>query len=183
MLKPRPYDEVILVDECDTALGVAAKEPAHSGGGQLHRAFSILIYNRAGEMLLQRRAREKYHFAGLWTNACCSHPQLGETLNASARRRLQEEFGFDVELAELFTFIYRAHDYASGLTEHELDHVLRGEFNDTPHPDPAEISDWKWIQPAALLLDLSENPGRYTPWFRELMGRLPIDDTVLTLEG
>ena len=173
MPKPRPYDEVILVDECDTVLGVAAKEPAHSGDGQLHRAFSVLIYNRQGEMLLQRRSREKYHFAGLWTNACCSHPQHGETLAASARRRLAQEFGFDAELTELFSFLYRAHDPASGLTEHELDHVLRGEFNGTPLPDPAEISDWKWIAPAALRHDLTENPQLYTPWFRELMSRLP----------
>src|SRR5919107_6267461 len=99
---------LILVDEHDRALGYSAKLPAHQNGGLLHRAFSVFVFNPAGEMLLQRRAAGKYHFGGLWTNACCSHPRRGQSTLDAAHARLQEELGFDTDLNERFTFVYRA---------------------------------------------------------------------------
>jgi len=165
-------DLLILVDEHDRAIGHAAKLPAHQNGGLLHRAFSVFVFNPAGQMLLQRRAPGKYHFGGLWTNACCSHPRMGEQLIQAARARLRLEFGFDTELTELFSFLYRAADPASGLTEHEFDHVLRGTYAGDPRPDPDEIAEWKWITPADLLSDVTTNPHLYTPWFKLVVRRV-----------
>src|SRR5688572_21436465 len=101
-------DELVLVDENDRCIGSLSKRRAHEAGGVLHRAFSIFIFDRQQRMLLQLRGENKYHFGGRWTNACCSHPRKGEELNDAVHRRLREEFGFDVPLQELFSFIYRA---------------------------------------------------------------------------
>ena len=121
--------EIILVDAADNQVGVETKLGAHENGGKLHRAFSIFIFDAAGRMLLQRRAKKKYHFGGLWTNACCGHPKVGEKLPSAAHTRLQQEFGFDTQLEETFSFLYRAFDADSGLTEHEFDYVFCGEYN------------------------------------------------------
>ena len=169
---PASGDLLVLVDERDRAVGYASKLAAHRCGGLLHRAFSVFIFNPAGEMLLQRRAAGKYHFGGLWTNACCSHPRMGERLEDAARSRLAHEFGFTAELEELFSFVYRATDPASGLTEQEFDHVFRGEFAGEPRPNPDEIDQWRWVTPAALLEDLGRNPGLYTPWFKLIVRRV-----------
>jgi isopentenyl-diphosphate Delta-isomerase len=164
---PRPArDRVVLVDEQDRPLGTAAKLEAHQAGGRLHRAFSVFIFDSSGRMLLQHRGAGKYHFGGLWTNACCSHPQPGEPVADAAQLRLQEEFGFDAELSPAFTFTYRATDPASGLTEHEFDHVFFGRFDGEPRPDPAEIDEWRWVDPAQLAEAVAAHPERYTPWFR-----------------
>jgi isopentenyl-diphosphate delta-isomerase len=158
------HEEVILVNERDEVLGVEEKLTAHSTGA-LHRAFSIFIVNSAGDMLLQKRASTKYHSKGLWSNACCGHPRLGETTEAASRRRLLEEMGFDCDLAELFQFVYRV-KLDNGLSEHELDHVMVGKWDGNPNPSPAEVDDWKWMAPAALHLDVKQTPKNYTYWFR-----------------
>ena len=165
-------DELILVDEHDKPVGFAPKLAAHQNGGRLHRAFSIFIFNAAGEMLLQCRAAGKYHFGGLWTNACCSHPRRGQSTIDAAHLRLREEFGFDTELTERFTFTYRATDHASGLTEHEFDHVFTGRFDGQPKPNPGEIGEWKWVRPSELLADVKARPEAYTPWFRLAAARV-----------
>jgi isopentenyl-diphosphate delta-isomerase len=159
-------EEIILVDENDEQIGFETKLKAHENGGKLHRAFSIFIFDDPGKMLLQRRSKKKYHFGGLWTNACCSHPTRGEKLQEAAHARLRQEFGFDAELKEIFSFTYRAPDPNSELTEFEFDHVFCGKFNDEPQPDPNEIEDWKWVDVMGLLADLESNPYDYTPWFR-----------------
>lgn len=159
-------DQVILVDENDNPVGFETKLKAHEDGGKLHRAFSIFIFDAAGKMLLQRRAQGKYHFGGLWTNACCGHPKRGETLQDAARVRLRQEFGFEAELTRIFSFVYRASDTQSGLGEYEFDHVFHGEFNGEPRPNPDEIDDWKRVDLAELKADLEGNPHDYTPWFR-----------------
>ncbi len=164
--------QIILVDENDQPLGFEEKLKAHENGGRLHRAFSVFVFNSAGQMLLQRRSRRKYHFGGLWTNACCSHPHPGESLEQSARTRLNDEFGFDIPLNEAFSFTYRASDAASGLTEHEFDHVLIGRFDGQPRPNPDEIGDWKWIAPADLREDVDRHPQEYTPWFKIALDRV-----------
>jgi isopentenyl-diphosphate delta-isomerase len=169
----QPMDqELILVDKDDNQIGIETKKGAHENGGKLHRAFSIFIFDVAGRMLLQRRAKKKYHFGGLWTNACCGHPRQGETLQTAVHTRLQEEFGFDTQLEETFSFLYRAFDAESGMTEHEFDHVFCGEFSGEAHPNPDEIDDWKWVDPAELLVDLENNPDDYTPWFKIAVQRV-----------
>ena len=118
--------QVILVDVNDRQIGIMEKMKAHQQGS-LHRAFSVFIFNKKGEMLLQQRALNKYHSGGLWTNACCSHPLPGEETIAAAKRRLQEELGFEIPVEKVFDFVYKA-DFDNGLTEHEFDHVYVGEF-------------------------------------------------------
>ena len=158
-------EEIILVDETGRTIGFEEKTRAHRDGGKLHRAFSIFIFDPDGRMLLQKRSAKKYHFGGLWTNACCSHPRRGEELEEAAHRRLREELGFDTDLDEAFTFTYTATDAKSGLTEHEFDHVFVGGFNGAPTPNPDEVDDWKWMDHAQVLRDLAANPEHYTPWF------------------
>ena len=170
-------EELILVDARDNPIGFETKLGAHENGGRLHRAFSIFVFDGSGRMLLQRRAKKKYHFGGLWTNACCGHPKRGEELRDAAQARLREEFGFRTETREVFSFVYRASDAQSGLTEYEFDHVFCGEFNGEPSPNPNEIDDWKWVDLAELLADLESNADAYTPWFKiathQLIEHLP----------
>ncbi|MFY0255870.1 isopentenyl-diphosphate Delta-isomerase [Chitinophaga sp. 30R24] len=155
--------DVILVNEQDEAIGTMEKMEAHLKG-MLHRAFSIFIVNDAGEILLQRRALEKYHSPGLWTNACCSHPFPGETVIAAAHRRLQEELGFDCELHEIFSFTYRT-EFDNGLTEHEFDHVLLGTYNGNIHPDLSEVSDYRYLSSARVQELMISDPAAFTSWF------------------
>jgi isopentenyl-diphosphate delta-isomerase len=165
-------EAIVLVDEQDRPVGYAAKLPPHQDGGRLHRAFSVFLFDAGGRMLLQRRALGKYHFGGLWTNACCSHPRRGQLVAAGAAARLRYELGIAVPLSPLLTFIYRAHDPVSGLTEHELDHVFVGRFDGTPTPNPAEVMDLAWVAPADLLADVARRPERFTPWFKVVLGRV-----------
>ena len=159
-------ETVVLVDERDNPVGFEEKISAHSNGGKLHRAFSIFVFNSKGEILLQQRARAKHSFRNLWTNPCCSHPLKGEKLEHAVHRKLKQEFGFDTELDEKFSFIYEATDPDSKLTEHEFEHVFVGHFDGKPSPNPDEIGDWKWTTPHKLKQDLRDNPKNYTPWFK-----------------
>jgi isopentenyl-diphosphate delta-isomerase len=173
-------EEVILVDEADREIGSAGKLEAHRNGGRLHRAFSIVLFNRRGETLLQRRSKRKYHFGGLWTNTCCGHPRPGEVLAEAARRRLREELGVITDLCEAFSFLYRASDSRSGLSEQEVDHVFVGRLDAEPRPDPDEIDDLRWIEHAELERDVAAHPERYTPWFAQIVARLPELRAILT---
>jgi isopentenyl-diphosphate delta-isomerase len=168
-------EKVILVDDVDQEIGVREKMAAHQRG-ELHRAFSVFVFNARGEMLLQKRAPLKYHSGGLWTNTCCSHPRPGEPTAEAAHRRLGEEMGFGCPLEGAFSFIYRA-EFEDGLIEHELDHVFIGQFNGQPTPDPAEVDDWRWIDLPTLREDVRAHPDRYTPWFKIAM------DDVLSYVG
>ncbi len=163
-------DCVVLVDRMGREIGTQEKIQAHREGN-LHSAFSIFIFNAIGELLLQRRARTKYHSAGLWTNTCCSHPRPGESYYNAARRRLNEEMGFDSELTELFSFIYRI-QLNNNLFEHELDQVFIGHYNGQPTPNPDEVDDWKWMNISALKQDVQETPENYTYWFKLTLDRV-----------
>lgn len=163
-------ERVILVDPDDAEIGTEEKLRAHERG-VLHRAFSVFLLNRCGEILLQRRADGKYHGAGLWSNSACGHPRPGENTPAAARRRLEEEMGIDAQLEHLFSFTYRA-EMGSGLTEHEIDHVFRGHVDVDPEPDPAEVADWRWVSPEEILREMRTAPERYTPWFAEALAGL-----------
>ena len=158
-------ENVILVDANDNEIGSCEKLAAHLYGGQLHRAFSVFIFDDKKRLLLQQRAQGKYHFGGLWTNTCCSHPRPGEATLAAAQRRLTEELGFTVALTELGHFLYRAEDPTSGLTEHELDHVFIGRFAGEPTPNPVEVMGWRWQAIEQVDEELSTSPERFTPWF------------------
>lgn len=165
-------EQLILVDEHDNEIGFEEKIKAHEKGGKLHRAFSIFIFNGKGEMLLQLRSVKKHHFGGLWTNTCCSHPRKGESLEDAVHRKLEQEFGFDTELKELFSFIYKATDRKSGLTEWEFDHVFTGVYKGKPKPNPEEIDEYRWISADELKKDVENRPEVYTPWFKMALKKL-----------
>lgn len=163
--------EVILVDEQDNAVGTAEKLQAHYNGGQLHRAFSIFIFNKQGEMLLQQRAMDKYHSGGLWTNACCSHPQPGEDTREAAMRRLREELGFETPVTKIFDFLYRA-EFDNGLTEHEFDHVFVGRYDEEVRFNPEEVMNTRYMDLESLRESLRDQPGLYTAWFHLAFPRI-----------
>jgi isopentenyl-diphosphate delta-isomerase len=155
---------VILVDSRNRETGVMDKTEAHRSG-TLHRAISIFLFNSKGEMLIHRRAMNKYHSGGLWTNACCSHPRPGEKTLDAAVRRLQEEMGMSADLKEAFEFIYKA-DLGNGLYEHEADHVYIGKTDADPTPHPDEVMEWKWMDVTSISSDIDANPNNYTIWFQ-----------------
>jgi isopentenyl-diphosphate delta-isomerase len=165
-------ERVVLVDEQDRPLGTAGKLAAHLGEGRLHRAFSVFLFDASGRMLIQQRAAEKYHFASLWTNACCSHPRPGEPVEVAARRRVREELGLGVEPVRLFSLLYTARDPASGLIERELDHVFAGRFEAIPRPCRSEVSAVSSWEVGALMRACEQTPERFTPWFRLAMREL-----------
>jgi isopentenyl-diphosphate delta-isomerase len=157
-------EQVVLVDELDKEIGVMEKIEAHEKA-LLHRAFSIFVFNDAGQMMLQKRALSKYHSPGLWTNTCCSHPRPGEDLEQASIRRIVEEMGFQCEMREVFSFIYKA-PFDHGLTEHELDHVFMSIYNGSPEINTDEVAEWKWVDVDELLADVVKNPDDYTVWFK-----------------
>lgn len=155
---------VILVDEDDKVIGQMEKMEAHEKA-ILHRAFSVFILNDKNEIMLQQRAKDKYHSPLLWTNTCCSHQRIGETNIEAGKRRLKEEMGFETELKELFHFIYKA-PFDNGLTEHELDHVMVGYYNDKPKINNEEVESWLWMSIEDIKNDIENHPEKYTIWFK-----------------
>ena len=153
---------IVLVNEQDEMRGTMEKMEVHRKG-LLHRAFSVFIFNSKGEMLLQQRALSKYHSAGLWSNACCSHPFPGETVEDGARRRLKEELGFSVKVIKAFDFIYKA-SFPNGLTEFEFDHVFAGEYNGEVQPNSVEVCDYCYKNMADIRDSLLQHPENYTAW-------------------
>ncbi|MGL4405058.1 MAG: isopentenyl-diphosphate Delta-isomerase [Notoacmeibacter sp.] len=139
-----------------------------------HLAISIFVFD-GNRMLLQRRALTKYHCGGKWANTCCSHPHWGETLEASADRRLFEELGFNLPLMAGRKVEYKA-DVGQGLTEHEhvtfyFGHAKRDEL--AIAPNPAEVMDTRWATYSEVAAAIAENPENYAPWFRIYMERYP----------
>lgn len=173
-------EPLILVDSQDRPVGQLAKSACHDGGGVLHRAFSLFIFDPAGRLLLQRRARGKRLWPGYWSNSCCSHPRVGEDMALAVRRRLNEELGLEVALEYLYKFEYQAPFEDLG-TEHELCWVYVGQTDAEPVINTTEIMEWRWIGAAELDRQLSERPEAYTPWLklewqrltRDFAGRLP----------
>jgi len=163
-------EKVILVDKDDKEIGIGEKIKTHKEG-KLHRCFSVFIFNSKNELLLQRRARSKYHSGGLWTNTCCSHPRPNEPTEKSVHRRLKEEMGFDCEVKEIFSFIYKV-KFDNGLWEHEYDHVFFGKFDGEPKPNPEEVDEWKWVSLEKLKKDIQENPDNYTYWLKKSIDKV-----------
>lgn len=157
-------EQVILVNENDEQIGLMPKLEAHQKA-VLHRAFSVFILNKKSELLLQQRAAHKYHSPLLWTNTCCSHQRDGESNLEAGGRRLSEEMGFNCELKEVFSFIYKA-PFDNGLTEHELDHVMIGEYEKNPLLNKEEVNDYKWMALEDVKKDMKIQPEIYTEWFK-----------------
>lgn len=160
-------EEIILVDEFDNEIGTMEKMEAHRKG-LLHRAFSVLLFNSRGELLLQKRAKNKYHSGGLWTNTCCSHPLPQESIQEAARRRLNEEMGIDLLPTFAFKFIYKT-DLDKKLIEHEYDHVYVGIYDGTPAINKDEVEEWKFMNLNSLRQDIMRSPESYTSWFKLIM--------------
>ena len=157
-------ENVILVNHNDEQIGLMPKMEAHEKA-VLHRAFSVFVLNDKNEIMLQQRANQKYHSPLLWTNTCCSHQRDGETNIQAGTRRLFEEMGFETGLKELFHFIYKA-PFDNGLTEHELDHVMIGYYNEEPKINPDEVESWKWMSIEDVAKDIQLQPEIYTVWFK-----------------
>lgn len=158
-------DSLILVDDADRELGFLSKAQCHDGPGILHRAFSLLIFNSAGDLLLQQRARAKRLWPLYWSNSCCSHPRRAESMEAATHRRLFEELGLTCDLQFLFKFQYQAQFETAG-AERELCSVFIGRTGQEPRVNPEEIHAWRWISPVALQAEITGgDAGRFTPWF------------------
>lgn len=156
--------DLILVDENDRPIGTMEKMEVHKKA-ILHRAFSIFVFNSKGDMLLHQRANNKYHSAGLWTNACCSHPHKGQETIEAAEKRLHEEMGFTVALKKAFDFTYKA-KLDNGLTEHEYDHVFIGDYDGDIYPNEEEVKDFCFVNMNEIKASLQSHPQKYTEWFK-----------------
>lgn len=156
-------EEVILVNEHDEPIGTMEKMEAHQKG-LLHRAFSVFVFNKKGEMLLQRRALGKYHSPGLWTNTCCSHPRPGEDTKAAAQRRLKEEMGLELPLDYKSVFTYKT-EFDNELTEHEVDHVYTGVTSQEPVINPEEVDSYCWKNMDEVKQEIETTPEKFTSWF------------------
>ena len=157
-------EQVILVNENDEQIGLMPKMEAHEKA-VLHRAFSVFVFNKQNQLMLQQRAADKYHSPLLWTNTCCSHQRDGESNLEAGKRRLQEEMGFVCELEEKTSFIYKA-PFDNGLTEHELDHVMVGYYDLDPEINREEVESFKWMTVEEVKVDMTLNPEIYTEWFK-----------------
>jgi isopentenyl-diphosphate delta-isomerase len=157
-------DSLILVDEADQGVGHLSKALCHEGRGILHRAFSLLIFNAGGELLIQQRAASKRLWPLYWSNSCCSHPRNAETMESAIHRRLHEELGLGCPLHFLFKFQYQAQFDATG-AENELCSVFIGCSTDSVKIDTQEIHAWRWISPDALQAEMAQGAGNFTPWF------------------
>ena len=156
-------EEVVLVNEKDEAVGTMEKMAAHEQA-ILHRAFSVFVFNNGGDILMHQRAHSKYHSGGLWTNTCCSHPRPGEEVVAAATRRLQEEMGFTTNLTKAFDFTYKA-AFDNGLTEHEFDHVILGQYDGLVNFNPNEVAAYAYMTVQELERQIKETPELFTAWF------------------
>lgn len=178
MTADREAHLVELVDEGGAPAGQATVDAAHRAPGMLHRAFSVLLTDAGGRVLLQRRAAVKTRFPLRWGNACCGHPGPGQPVTEAANVRLGEELGLaPLPLAELGVYVYRADDPATGRVEVEYDHVLLGHIDaDHPlRPDPAEVAELRWIAPGEVFDQLSTRPDDYAPWLAGVLAKLNLD--------
>lgn len=156
--------KIILVNKKDQEIGSGNKLEVHKLG-LLHRSFSIFIFNSAGELLIQKRAKNKYHSGGLWSNTCCSHQKVNESLSKVVHKRLMEEMGIDCYLKESFSFLYNV-KLNNNLIENELDHVFIGVCDKKPKLNPKEVSNFKYISLKEVKKDIKTHPGNYTEWFK-----------------
>ncbi|WAT03055.1 isopentenyl-diphosphate Delta-isomerase [Rouxiella chamberiensis] len=160
-------ETLILVDEQDNRVGTGPKLQVHLQG-KLHRAFSVFVFNRQGQLMLQQRASGKYHSGGLWTNSCCGHPRPDEDNAQAATRRLYEEMGFTCTLTEVDRILYRV-EVSDGLVEHEYNHTFMGVFDAAPVLNPEEAEGWQWISVADVFTAVEQAPQDFTAWFKVIL--------------
>lgn len=159
-------EELILVDRDDREIGYLSKALAHDGAGVLHRAFSLFLFNDAGELLVQQRAPGKRLWGGYWSNSCCSHPRRGESLEVATARRLRDELNFETTLEHVYSFCYQAHFGEAG-SENELCHVFLGGVEEEAQPNDSEIAAIRYVTPAQLEREFLTQADRFTPWFMQ----------------
>jgi len=164
-------EALVRVDSGDREIGQLSKSACHDGAGLLHRAFSLFVFNRNGELLIQRRHPSKRLWPAYWSNSCCSHPRVGEEMDFAVARRLREELGLEAKLEFVYKFEYRAEFGALG-TEHELCSVFVGKTEREPTINTNEIAEWRWISPSALDAELAVKADAFTPWFKMEWERL-----------
>lgn len=169
-----PTESLILVDEADEAIGFRSKLECHKGDGLLHRAFSVFIFNREGQLLLQQRSEQKPLWPLYWSNSCCSHPHEAEDVEDAGRRRLREELSLQCTLDFLYKFQYQANFQDLG-AENEFCHVFAGYTDDRVIAHPDEIADWRYIEPEELTREIAAEPGRFTPWLKMEWQRIQAD--------
>lgn len=158
-----------LVNELGQTTGYAEKHSAHRFGGVFHRAVSVVLINRNGKILLQKRAKDKYHFAGMWANACCTHPLPDESPANAAERSMLTELGVRAEVKNVGAIVYEAHDHGSGLTEKEYDHVFIGNFEGPVYPNTAEVESVIWESAKSLDARMQNSPHEFVPWLRPVL--------------
>ena len=158
-------EELILVDENDMEVGFLSKAECHNGAGQMHRAFSVFLFNDAGELLLQQRSDLKRLWPGYWSNTCCSHPRRGESMSVATQRRLMDELNIDTSLEFVYKFAYQASFDDAG-SENELCHVYLGRVRDHVVPNEQEIAAVRFVSPAALQAEFETQSDKLTPWFK-----------------
>jgi isopentenyl-diphosphate delta-isomerase len=157
-------EKVIIIDKNNRIIGTEEKLKAHQTG-KLHKAFSVLIFNKNNQLLLQQRAKTKYHCGGLWSNTCCSHPRPNESLIKGANRKLKQEMGFNCKLKKLFSFTYKI-KLDNQLIEHEYDTIFIGTYEKDPKPNSQEVMNYKWLTLEQIKKEISRKPKKYTPWFK-----------------
>lgn len=160
-------EPLILVDSGDRELGFLDKAACHDGEGRLHRAFSVFIFNPHGDVLVQKRARDKRLWPSYWSNSCCSHPRRGETMETAVQRRVEQELGFDASALQALRFVYKFEyraQFGSSGSEHELCSVYLAKAIREPVVNTMEIDEWAWVEPSELGRRLHARPGEYTPW-------------------
>ena len=159
-------EELILVDADDNETGYGTKADCHDGKGVLHRAFSLFLFNKAGELLLQQRSSQKRLWPGFWSNSCCSHPRRGETLLVATQRRLHDELNISAELEHVYRFCYQA-DFGDAGSENESCHVFLGALDGDVRPNDSEIESIRYVSARNLDEEFAKHPERFTPWFRK----------------
>ncbi|HMB66204.1 MAG TPA: isopentenyl-diphosphate Delta-isomerase [Patescibacteria group bacterium] len=163
-------EKLLLVNQEDKVIGTRSKQECHQGGGLMHRAFSVYIFNSKGELLIQQRSKDKPLWPWYWSNSCCSHPVSGESYIEAGEERLKEELGFTCPLRSVDQFHYRA-KYKDVGSENELVTLLIGVYDGEVEPNPEEVKEYKWMGLEELEKDIRENPGQYSPWFRKGLKR------------
>ncbi len=167
--------QVVLIDDNDKVVGYKEKFATHKVPVPLHRAISIVIFNKdKSEILITQRAKIKPTWPLFWSNTVCSHPYDGESYQEAVDRRISEEVGFRTKLTEKFRFTYEATMDNGVWGEHEYDVVFTGTYDGEVKPNLDEIADYKWIKIEDLKNDLKENPKKYTPWFKIILEKLEI---------
>jgi len=164
---------VVLLDPEGRPIGSLPKGRAHHEATPLHLAFSVYVFDHRGRVLATRRALTKLTWPGVWSNSCCGHPAPGEEVAAAARRRLRQELGLEPERLDLVLpeFAYRA-VAADGVVENERCPVYFAEVGGDPHPDPAEVAEWRWVPWAAFRTVATAAPWALSPWAAEQVRQL-----------